>query len=335
MTLLLSIPEFYSKHPEVAERRQRMRQSWIIPINDVSGKNQGYRQKVNLRPGVSIQIDDYILQEKLLVEETSQKIHYSPRLNIEMSFMLSSHNHSEEVPAHHNFLEICRWEGLGGGIIPWQWQLGERIFKFDVHIEADVFRTLLDDQLDTLPESVARIVQSSQPNQINDDFRQVSATTPAMQSAIHQMLHCPYEGVARWIYWESKVLELLALRLNEVRQSNSQAPPKSSLKSDDLERVHHARKILHQRLADPPTLLELARLVGLNDYKLKVGFKQLFDTTVFEDLRRRRLDQARHLLQEREISVVAAAAAVGYTSKGHFAAAFRKQFGVNPSELHR
>ncbi|MEM1391586.1 MAG: pyruvate dehydrogenase complex E1 component subunit beta, partial [Pseudomonadota bacterium] len=32
-------------------------------------------------------------------------------------------------------------------------------------------------------------------------------------SAIHQILHCPYQGLTRWLYLESKVIELIALRL--------------------------------------------------------------------------------------------------------------------------
>jgi len=79
--------------------------------------------------------------------------------------------------------------------------------------------------------------------------------------------------------------------------------------------------------------VELARLAGLNDYKLKAGFRQVFGTTVFGYLRQQRLEQARQLLQAQEISVTEAAATVGYSSQGHFAAAFRKQFGINPKDL--
>lgn len=131
------------------------------------------------------------------------------------------------------------------------------------------------------------------------------------------------------------MLELLALRLEEVRQPNQRTVTKRALKPDDLDRIHCAREILHQRIIDPPSLMELARLVGLNDYKLKVGFKQIFGTTVFGHLKRYRLERARQLLQERQISIAAAAESVGYSSQGHFAAAFRKQFGIYPREVHQ
>ena len=198
-----------------------------------------------------------------------------------------------------------------------------------------MFKSFLGDQLEMLPDSLSGVIQSSRPIQTHDCFWQVGTTTPGMKLAIHQMLHCPYQGVTRWMYWESKVLELLVLRLEEIKRPSPETAVKSILKSGDLDRIHYAREIVHKRLTNPPSLLELSRLVGLNDYKLKLGFKQVFGTTVFGDLKRYRLEQARRLLEERQISVKAAAAAVGYVNKGHFAAAFRKQFGIYPHEVNR
>ena len=329
MTLLLSVPEYLSQHPEMAKRRHQVRQPITVPLKDASGKSHGYRQFVDLRPGLNILIDDYTLQEDLWVE--TRKEAYPLHWHMEMSFMLSAHNHNEGVPAYHNFLD-ANWLDSAGGSFPWQ--SDERVLKFDIHLNQAVFTAFWGEQLEMLPDSLAEHIQRSRPGQSNSRFRQLSTTTPAMRSAIHQMLHCPYQGPTRWIYLESKVLELLALRLEAIAQPTPRAVMKSALKPDDLDRIHYARDILHQRLADPPSLIELAKLVGLNDYKLKVGFKQLFGTTVFGELRRHRLERAHQLLRERQLSVASATAAVGYTNRGHFAAAFRKQFGINPGDLH-
>lgn len=56
--------------------------------------------------------------------------------------------------------------------------------------------------------------------------------------------------------------------------------------------------ILLERMAEPPSLLELSRLIGLNDYKLKTGFKEMYGTTVFGYLREQRLEKAYRLLME-------------------------------------
>lgn len=88
-----------------------------------------------------------------------------------------------------------------------------------------------------------------------------------------------------------------------------------------------------QRLANPPSLMSLARQVGLNDRKLKQGFRQVFGTTAFGYLHNHRMEQARSLLLENQLSVTAVAHSVGYTNLCAFSTAFRKKFGVSPRAL--
>lgn len=77
--------------------------------------------------------------------------------------------------------------------------------------------------------------------------------------------------------------------------------------------------------------MELAREIGINDHKLKVGFRQVFKTTVFGYLHDQRIERSRQLLESGEMTVTGAASAVGFANRGHFAAAFRRKFGINPS----
>lgn len=76
--------------------------------------------------------------------------------------------------------------------------------------------------------------------------------------------------------------------------------------------------------------MELAREVGINDYKLKIGFHEVFDTTVFGCLYEYRMERSRQLLESGNLTVTGVARAVGYANRSHFAAAFKRKFGVNP-----
>ncbi|NDJ21718.1 hypothetical protein GS682_08720 [Nostoc sp. B(2019)] len=60
---------------------------------------------------------------------------------------------------------------------------------------------------------------------------------------------------------EAKVLELMALLVEqevEAQKGKNQTHP---LKSDDLQRIHHAREILLRNLDNPPSLVDLSRQV--------------------------------------------------------------------------
>ncbi|MEO0767837.1 MAG: AraC family transcriptional regulator [Cyanobacteria bacterium J06649_4] len=324
MTLLLSVPEFLSQHPDIESQIEAMRSPWTIPLHDPTGRSHGYRQEVNLRTGLTLLIDDYTLTEELIVETESDDTE-EPCLELEMSFMLSGQNQLENVRSRHNFIEAA-WHDSADG--HFHWRSGERVLKLDIHIDSALFASLVGDNCSDLPDSLRQIVQD--PEAFQPSFRQVSLTTAAMQTAIHQIFYCPYEGVTRWLYLECKVLELIALRLEQIRDCSPPPPEKlSGLKTDDVERIYYVREILRSQLVNPPALQELAHLAGLNDCKLKKGFRQTFGTTVFGYVTQQRMERACQLLAQQQ-SVAAVAAAVGYASPTAFSSAFQRRFSTSP-----
>jgi AraC-like DNA-binding protein len=87
---------------------------------------------------------------------------------------------------------------------------------------------------------------------------------------------------------------------------------------------------LLNHVANPPTLLELAHQVGLNDRKLKQGFRSVFGTTVFGYLRHYQMQQAKQLLLMPGTTIASVAQAVGYRNPEAFSVAFRRTFDITP-----
>ncbi len=130
---------------------------------------------------------------------------------------------------------------------------------------------------------------------------------------------------------ESHVLELVSLKLECL--TGWRNPRSESLSRTDICRLMQARSIILSRLESPPSLLELARLIQMNDCKLKKTFKLYFGKTVYEFIRNQRLEKAFHLITEKKYNVSQSAFSVGYTNLSHFAQAFKERFGIYPSEL--
>jgi len=151
-----------------------------------------------------------------------------------------------------------------------------------------------------------------------------------VQSVLHQMYACPHQGLVRQIFLESKAMELVAYTLE---QSFDTALPDSPIRVDERDRIVSARDILVSRLKFPPSLTHLARQVGMSHTRLTRGFKKVFGCTVFAYLRKERLAYARMLLSENRLSITDAAFDAGFCSSSHFAQAFRKQFGISPSQF--
>ncbi len=178
-----------------------------------------------------------------------------------------------------------------------------------------------------LPKPLRKLVEL---NSIQPFHHSLGRTTPAMAQVLQQILGCPYQGLMQQLYLEGKALELLALQFAQWVEPQRVTNHSICLRGDDIDRLHAARAILIEQASNPPSLIQLARQVGLNDRKLKQGFLQVFGTTVFGYLHDYRLERSQQLLDAGEMNVTEVAHAVGYASLPSFSKAFRKKFGNSP-----
>jgi AraC-like DNA-binding protein len=154
--------------------------------------------------------------------------------------------------------------------------------------------------------------------------------TTGARLGVESIRRCPFAGACRAMALAARVNDLLVEFLTSLSSTPSVAAP-ILRRADEL--VRNAAGLLARDLDNPPTLAALAREVGLSETTLKRGFHQVFGTTVFGYLRGRRMERAHTLLQSGEATVLEAAARVGYSNPSNFAAAFRRQFGINPKEF--
>lgn len=123
-------------------------------------------------------------------------------------------------------------------------------------------------------------------------------------------------------------LECLTLELlTEVLSLEQQPAP---LGMD--ERMHQARELLDSGAADRWSLADIALELGLHENTLQRRFRQAQGCSVFDYLRQRRLWRARELLRQ-GASVTQAALDTGYDNPANFATAFKRQFGLSPSQV--
>jgi AraC-like DNA-binding protein len=199
---------------------------------------------------------------------------------------------------------------------------------FQEHICLNIDGTRLNELLGTqaLPASIERVVSSAAAYP-----RSEQPMGPELFRLLDEIVYCDARGISRQIYLEAKGLELLAVMVDRLEEVEHAASP--LLSPHDVERLERARRILLGRIEEPPSLPELARSAGLNEVKLKAGFKTLFGSSVYAYLRHHRMEEAHRMLRQRLYTVTEVAQRVGYANPSKFAEAFRKQFGVNPSDV--
>lgn len=159
------------------------------------------------------------------------------------------------------------------------------------------------------------------------------AVTPAVSVIFHQIFNHNLEGPLGQLFLQGKIMEFFTYYLQRPK-----ADEKLSLQCPfvnnhlEMEKIKEARDLIVKDLVDPPNLKDLARMVGTNEFKLKVGFKSMFGNTVYGYLNSYKMEKARHLLEKKEYTVKEVSLIVGYSNPSHFISAYKKTFGITPKK---
>jgi len=278
---------------------------------------KGYMTRTQIRPGMEIMMTDIIFEQdmKLHIQESCQLF--------ELSYCVSGEIH-------------CEWNGKTSHTIS---QTGNVLYLEDVRVceekKAGVHNQLLEIRF--TPEELLRYAEDPTEKRKMEKWLahhrgsiDQYPSTVAIQKCVADMIHCSYFGSMKRLYMESKALEFLAL----FGESDAYGSVAGSmmLRRDDISKLQQAYALVQQHFEQPLSIRELAKRIGMNEFKLKKGFRELFDMTIFELVRQKRMEKALWYLDVARLNVGEAAVSVGYSNASHFTTAFRKHYGCNPSD---
>jgi AraC-like DNA-binding protein len=157
--------------------------------------------------------------------------------------------------------------------------------------------------------------------------------TPRMHRALSEILNCSLSGPLRNLMLEAKILELTAFQLDQFRQQTECS--QFSIPKAEKDKFYDLKEYLERSYNEDHSLKSLAKAYGVNEFKLKKGFKDLFGQTVFGYIHSLKMKQARMLIEDHKLNVAQVASRTGYKNANHFSTAFKKQFGLSPSAVLR
>jgi AraC-like DNA-binding protein len=156
--------------------------------------------------------------------------------------------------------------------------------------------------------------------------------TPRMFEAINNILHYEHQDDLSNIYMECKAVELLTLAIAKMSRVKDKY---FTLGDAEYELFDYAKNWLTDNVDNPGSLSDISKRFGINECKLKKGFKQLYGTTIFDYLLKIRLDRARQQLLTTKMSVAEIAYRAGYSNHNHFTVAFKKHFNYSPNYIRK
>ncbi len=161
------------------------------------------------------------------------------------------------------------------------------------------------------------------------DCAALSTVSPLSQrhrDLMKSLLQPPVLASAQRLWFHSKALEFAAEFLFYAETE----PLCNRARRVAAERVGRAKAVLRERLADPPELAELGRLIGCSPFYLSRTFTAETGQTISQWVRQARMEKAAELLRSGRFNVTQTALEVGYSSLSYFSHAFHETFGCCP-----
>ncbi len=155
--------------------------------------------------------------------------------------------------------------------------------------------------------------------------------SPSMAIVLNQLINYNFNQSIKNLYFKGKAYELLSLYFNRSEDADVEQCP-FLVDETNVIKIRKAKEIVIARMAEPPSLQELADEIGLNLKKLKEGFKQIYGDSVFSFLFDYKMEVARKLLESGDNNVNEVGHKVGYSTSSHFIAAFKKKYGTTPKK---
>ena len=150
---------------------------------------------------------------------------------------------------------------------------------------------------------------------------------PRVHQCLMELCRPPVDGPGREVYIAAKTMELISYNLSYDHTRDLIQVKGIAYK--DLNAFIQLKDYLDYNYLASHSLKTLARDFGLNEFKLKKGFKALFGQTVFGYINSLKMQQGAMLL-EKGLSVNEVADALGYTYPQHFSTAFKRHYEMSP-----
>jgi len=193
-----------------------------------------------------------------------------------------------------------------------------------VELSQDFLRRNLQANDAELDPALRRILEGKCRAYVSEPFR----LTSEHQLLVRSLRHPPVYASAQRLWYRAKALEVASvLFYRPAAESELFCQRQKGL---NQERVQKVIAMLRENVAETPALEAIGKRVGCSHYHLSRIFSQETGQSIFQYLRRLRMERAAELLREGRLNVTQVSLEVGYSSLSHFSMAFHETYGCCP-----
>jgi AraC family transcriptional activator of pyochelin receptor len=207
---------------------------------------------------------------------------------------------------------------------------GEPIRMVVLHCRPELMTDVLGLDADEIAPPLDSLFQT-----VRDGSRHRLALGPEVLHAAQRIVDSRHQlpRPMRGPYLEALSMEILLQVCGDLANREMLRKSATTLSTRDLNCIFEARDYLAQHFTKPLRIPELARLVGVNQTKLKAVFREAVGLTIYDYILKCRMERAAELLVTGDYAVAEVAFDVGYDYPANFTHAFKKFYGRLPRAM--
>lgn len=151
-----------------------------------------------------------------------------------------------------------------------------------------------------------------------------------LKEIARQIDYISSNNVMSYMKLKLKTIEFLATFLEEKLRGDSR-----NLEKQESEIVSKSKEIINRNLAYPPSVKELAMKLNISVYKLQKAFKEITGNTVYKYIKKEKLEKAKYLLKNTNMSILEISIEIGYENPSKFANLFKQYNHMTPLKYRK
>jgi AraC family transcriptional regulator, transcriptional activator of the genes for pyochelin and ferripyochelin receptors len=291
--------------------------------------DEAFSSEIIELPYIKIASNHHTNKSRTLLHETKDTSPFDRKDQVVITYVLAGHVESSYTGLQQVFHNQDGKASFVYGPHDNEHLLAENQYIDSVAIGIDkaFFQDLLNNEEDPWIEGLLKKMENRRPYSPTPESYPISAGILHLLGEIRQP---GVHGALKGLFRQSKLCDLLLKQIQDFHRFQLQ-DSNPGIPKRDLEKLYWVRDFIEKNALRQISLSQLSRDSGLNLFKLKKEFKELFGATVFEKVRAHRMQRAMALLTDTDSTVGEVAEAIGYEHVQHFSTAFKKYFGNPPS----
>lgn len=153
---------------------------------------------------------------------------------------------------------------------------------------------------------------------------------------LNHMLLCKLEEEERAMYQHARILDLLLMYAEDLAEEGyKDSGSRFHFSPEDIKAILQAGEWKFERLDESLHLKDIARKVNLHPQKMRAGFKLVFGELASKMAIDKKIEKAKRLLRDTDMSLESIAFETGYSNTSAFIRAFRRETGITPANYRK